>query len=241
MLSSASQGNTNQDRYTINMIQSLYYKEWHKSRWTLLIIFLSFLGVILYSFINISQNLRVTGVDMVWDMIVQKGVYYFSNIKYLPLLAGILLALSQYVPEMTNKRLKLTLHLPLAESKIMLTMLSGGIISLAIVFILSYLTIYLGTRCYFPIEIAYWNATVTLPWLLGGITAYLLTAWVCLEPVWRQRVLNSIIAAIIITLFYFEASPTAYYPSMIYLFIITISGIAFSFYSLIRFKDGALF
>lgn len=223
------------------MIQSLYYKEWLKSRWILLIILLVFTGVVLYSFVNISQNLRVGGVNSVWDMIVQKGVFYFGYIKYLPLMAGILLAITQYAPEMTNKRLKLTLHLPLAESKIMLSMLSFGIINLAIIFLLVYSVIYFGTLSYFPAEIAYWNAIITLPWLLGGLTTYLLTAWICIEPVWKQRILNSIIAILIIAVFYFEATPGAYTPSMIYLIGITVLSTVFSFYSLARFKDGELF
>ena len=156
-------------------------------------------------------------------------------------MAGILLAVTQYVPEMSNKRLKLTLHLPLPESKIMLIMLSYGIVNLIILFALAYCVIYLGTRCYFPTEIAYWNATITIPWLLGGIAAYLLTTWVCMEPVWKQRALNAVIAVLITSLFYFDAIPGAYNPSMLYLGIITILSITFSFYSLIRFKDGELF
>ncbi len=223
------------------MIQSLYYKEWHKSRWALLLIILFFAGVIIYSFINISQNLRISGIDQTWDIIVQKGTYYFIHIKYLPLMAGILLAITQYTPEMTNKRLKLTLHLPLPESKIMLTMLSYGIINLCLIFSLVYFVIYWGTRYYFPTEIAYWNAIVILPWLLGGITAYLLTAWVSIEPVWKQRILNSIISILILALYYFDVTPKAYSPSIIYILIITIISGIFSFYSLIRFKDGEQF
>lgn len=223
------------------MIQSLYYKEWHKSRWALLIILLVFTGILIYSFINISQGLRLNGIDQIWDMIVQKGVHYFEFIKYAPLMAGVLLAITQYAPEMTSKRLKLTLHLPLPESKIMLTMLSFGILSLSIIFALTYLCIYCGTRYYFPAEIASWNSIVTLPWLLGGVATYLLATWICIEPVWKQRVLNSLIAILIVVLFYFDASPDAYSYSMIYLIILTLTSIAFCFYSLIRFKDGELF
>lgn len=223
------------------MLRSLYYKEWQKSRWALLIILLFFAGVITYSFINISQNLRVSGIDQVWDIIVQKGTYYFSHIKYLPLMAGIALAITQYVPEMSNKRLKLTLHLPLPESKIMLTMLSFGIINLSLIFTLVYCILYGGTITYFPSEMAYWNAIVTLPWLLGGITAYLLTVWICIEPVWKQRILNGIISILLLAPYYFEVMPKAYDPIIFYLLILTIISGFFSFHSLIRFKDGELF
>lgn len=223
------------------MIQSLYYKEWLKSRWLLLIILLSFVGVVLYSFVSISQELRVGGANQVWDLIVQKGVTYFGYVKYLPLVAGILLAISQYVPEMSNKRLKLTLHLPLAESKIMLTMLSYGVVNLFVIFAVIFVGIYLGARLYFPTEIAYWNMIVTLPWFIGGIVAYLLTAWICLEPVWKQRIYNSLISILVVALYYFDAMPEAYCPSLAYLLIIAVLSISFSFYSLIRFKDGAQF
>lgn len=223
------------------MIQSLYYKEWLKSRWILLVIFLAFIGIISYSFITISQNIRVGGINPVWDFIVQKGIYYFGYIKYFPLVAGILLAVTQYVPEMSDKRLKLTLHLPLPESKIMYTMLSYGIVCLCIIFLLAYTIIYAGTTYYFPSEIAFWNAIVILPWILGGIVSYSLTTWICIEPVWRQRILNSLISILIISLFYFDCVPEAYNPSIGYLLAITILTIIFSFSSLIRFKDGELF
>lgn len=223
------------------MIESIYYKEWYKSRWTLLLILLAFTGVILYSFISISQNLRVQGINNVWDLIVQKGIYYFSTIKYLPLLAGIILAISQYTPEMINKRLKLTLHLPMHESKIMMSMLSYGIINLILIFTLVYAVIYWGTWIYFPKEVASWNTIIILPWLLGGLVAYLLTTWICLEPVWKQRIMNSVITILILALFYFDVVPGAYTPSIVYLITITILCVLFSFFSLIRFKDGELF
>ncbi len=223
------------------MIESIYYKEWYKSRWTLLLILLAFTGVILYSFISISQNLRVQGINNVWDLIVQKGIYYFATIKYLPLLAGIILAISQYTPEMINKRLKLTLHLPMHESKIMMSMLSYGIINLILIFTLVYAVIYWGTWMYFPNEVASWNTVIILPWLMGGLVAYLLTTWICIEPVWKQRIMNSIITILILALFYFDVIPGAYTSSIVYLIVLAILCVLFSFFSLIRFKDGELF
>ena len=223
------------------MIQAIYYKEWHKSRWAILIILLLFIGILTYSFITIAQNLRVNSADNVWDMIIQKGIYYFGQVKYIPLLAGTLIAITQFVPEMINKRLKLTLHLPLSENKIMLAMLSYGVIHLCVIFLLSYSAIFIGTKYFFPSEIAHWNTIVTFPWYLGGIVAYLVTTWICIEPVWKQRVFNSLIAVCILALFYFDAAPKAYSPSLIYLVIITLLSSSFSFLSLIRFKDGELF
>ncbi len=223
------------------MIQAIYYKEWHKSRWTLLVVFFLFAATIIYALINIAQSIRISGIDPVWDMIVQKGTYYFGYIKYLPLAAAVLLGITQYAPEMANKRLKLTLHLPLSENKIMLTMLSYGVGLLILTFILAYWAIFAGTRYYFPTEVAQWNTSITLPWFLAGLTGYLLTAWICIEPVWKQRIYNSLISLAILALFFFDVIPGAYTPSTGYLVAVTILTIGFSFLSLIRFKDGELF
>lgn len=220
------------------MIKSIIFKEWIKSRWVLLIVLIIFAAVIGYTFMNVTRGLRMAGGQHIWEMIVQKGITFASFVKYLPLFAGIVLALAQYVPEMTNKRLKLTLHLPLKESKIMLSMLFYGLISLAVIFLASYIILYTGFNHYFCIEVAQWNMDEAKPWFLGGLMAYLLTAWICIEPVWKQRILNAVIAILIIWLYYFEATPESYSPLLCYLAILIVLGISFSFYSLVRFKDG---
>jgi hypothetical protein len=187
---------------------------------------------------NISKELRVSGAGPVWEMVVQKGITYFDYVKFLPLLAGIFLAISQYAPEMASKRLKLTLHLPLPETRIMLTMLFFGIVSLAIIFFLSYSVINTGMNFYFTYEIANWNLSAVQPWLWGGLIAYTLTTWICIEPVWRQRIFNTLVGISIVALFYFNAVSEAYRPFLPYLIILVMLSISFSFYSLIRFKDG---
>lgn len=187
---------------------------------------------------NVSRGLRMAGGQHIWEMIVQKGITFTDFIKYIPLLAGMLLALIQYIPEMTNKRLKLTLHLPMNESKIMLSMLFFGLISLILIFSAFYNALYMGLDHYFCTEVAKWNIDEVKPWFLGGLMAYLLTAWICIEPVWKQRILNSVIALSIIWLFYFDETPEAYLPFIWCLAILIVVSVSFSFYSLVRFKDG---
>jgi hypothetical protein len=216
----------------------LFFKEWIKSRWALLIIFVVFAGVVTYSFISVSTTLRLVGASQVWEGIVQKGITCFDYVKFLPLLAGVLLAVVQYAPEVINKRFKLTLHLPLPEYRIMLTMLLFGVLGLAVIFLLAYFVIAVGLSGYFPAEIVQWNLDAVRPWLWGGIAAYLLSAWACLEPVWRQRVFDALIACGLLALFYFDEIPGAYAPFLPCLLTLIVLSVSFSFYSLIRFKDG---
>jgi hypothetical protein len=220
------------------MIRSLFFKEWIKSRWVLLVLLVAFTGVIAYSFITLSTGLRVTGVGAVWENTIQKGLTYFDYIKYLPALAGVLLAMAQYAPEITNKRLKLTLHLPMPEVRIMLSMLLFGIGSLTVLFALAYAAIGIGAGRYFPSEVTQWNLTAVVPWLWGGMAAYLLTAWVAIEPVWSRRVFETVVALCLLSLFYFSATPGAYAPLLPWLIGAVALSVVFSLYSLIRFKDG---
>jgi hypothetical protein len=220
------------------MTNALFFKEWIKSRWVLLLTAVAFAGVVAYTFMGIAQELRLLGAGAVWENIVQKGVTYFSYVKFLPLMAGVLLALAQYVPEMSSKRLKLTLHLPLPEGAIMLTMLAFGLVVLAALFGAFLLAIFAGLQAYFPYEITRWNLAELHPWWWGGVAAYLLTAWVCLEPTWRQRILNGVIAALVLSLFYFKAPSGAYAPLLPYLAALVVVSLSFSFLSLIRFKEG---
>jgi hypothetical protein len=220
------------------MTTALFFKEWIKSRWALLLTALAFASVVAYSFMGISQELRLLGAGSVWEDILQKGSTHFGLLKFLPIAAGIVLALAQYVPEMTSKRLKLTLHLPLPETKIMLTMLLFGLLALVAMFGTFLLAIAVGLQAYFPSEITRWNLAQLHPWWWGGLAAYLLTAWVCLEPTWRQRIFNGVIAALLLSLFYFNAMPGAYSPMLPYLVALVVVSLSFSFYSLTRFKEG---
>ncbi len=220
------------------MIRSIFYKEWIKSRWALLVLLCVFSGMMAYTFMTMARDVRVSGYSEVWEMIVQKGLTHVDYLKYLPLLAGVCLAVIQYAPEMSNKRLKLTLHLPLKESSIMLAMMSFGIIYLAVLFALCYIFTGVGISVYFNSEVVQWNLAALQPWLWSGLLAYILAAWICLEPVWKQRIFDGLMAIATLAMFYFNVIPGAYTPFLPCLIALVVVSISFTFYSLIRFKDG---
>lgn len=65
-----------------------------------------------------------------WEVFILKNVVLLDQIKVLPLLAGIIMGITQFIPEMTKKRFKLTLHLPLGENRIVCLMLGYGMVCL---------------------------------------------------------------------------------------------------------------
>jgi hypothetical protein len=222
------------------MLKSLFYKEWIKTKRIILLMGIIAIALIIYTFINTGQMFRVGGALQTWTNVILKDMAILPEIiKWFPLLAGCLLGLVQFVPEMTDKRLKLTLHLPLPESKILSSMLMYGILALLVIYILMYLALNIGLQLYYPSEIICAMTSQILPCFLGGIAAYFFVSWICIEPVWRQRIFNIIIAISGLSLFSFGAKSGAYIPFIPYLIAIVIIGFYFPFYSTARFKDGA--
>ena len=221
------------------MYQSLFYKEWIKTRKIVGLLVVVFAGLISYIFIDILQQLRTAGAVNFVEAVVQKDIFLLPLMKYLPVLAGILLAISQYTPEMQNKRLKLTLHLPLSESSIISAMVGYGFIVMSTVLIVSFAILLIGLRILFPIEIVCANLLSALPWFLAGLAGYLLAAWVCLEPVWKYRVFNSIPGIGILSFFFISAKSGGFITFLPELVIIIVVSFSFGYYSVARFKEGA--
>jgi len=217
----------------------LFYKEWIKTRKILLLSLIIFAALIIYTFIDVEQMFRVGGATQVWTDTILKDINVLERMQWLPLILSVLFGLSQFVPEMTNKRLKLTLHLPMPESKTTFAMLAYGVLSLLSLFVIVYAAIIIGMSFYYPSEMIQNMFNSSLPWFMAGLTGYLFVAWICIEPVWRQRVFNSLIAVYALTFFMITAKSGAFSPFIPYLVVTTFVVFFFSFYSMSRFKDGA--
>jgi hypothetical protein len=221
------------------MYQAIFYKEWIKTRKLIALAIVVFLGFIAYTFISTAQMFRISGAVSIWEMVIMKDLPLLSYMKWLPLLAAVLLSLAQYVPEMYNKRLKLTLHLPLPESGILISMLFYGVMVLLLFYIISCMILLTGLRMWFPPEIVWASFYASAPWFLSGVAAYLLTTWICLEPVWKQRIISGLVAICCLSLFFIEAKSGGYHPFIPYLLGFSVLSLFFPFYSVVRFKDGA--
>jgi hypothetical protein len=220
------------------MWTSIVYKEWVKTRNALAIIAAVFLGIGIYSFMKISEDIRLAGIVNLWESIIQKDPAMFPYFKYLPLLAGVLTAVTQYVPELQFKRLKLTLHLPMNEDKILLTMLLYGLGVILLLLLVTLPALLLILSRTFPAEIVYTAFQQLLPWFLSAPAAYLITAWICLEPQWKQRILNAIPGMIALSFFFLQTKSGAYQPFNPFLILLIAGAFCFAFYSTARFKEG---
>ena len=224
----------------MNFLKAIFYKEWIKSReMVLLILTVALLGVA-YTFIDTAYLFRSKESISIWLAVLDRKVTITSPyLEYFFLLTPLLISALQYSSEMVNKRFKLTLHLPLGESKIIAYMLAYGI---GVV-----LTIQLVTICslvallsfYYPVEFIYAAMMHLVPFVLAGIAGYLFVAWVVLEPIWRRRVINTLYSIVALTVFTLGHTGTDYIYGLPLLGAMVGLAVVCSYLSASRFKDGA--
>lgn len=176
------------------MINSILYKEWLKIRWAYLIMFGVFLLVLAKIGLQVAYDIRQMDANGYWYNVVIRQMVFYSWLLYIPVLSGIVTGSVQFTPEIGDKRLKLTLHLPMNESKILLTMTSIGFVLLAIQYLVVYLILSVIVLHFFPVQILSSVLITSLPWFLAGLIAYLATTMIFTEPVWVQRVLLIIVS-----------------------------------------------
>ena len=110
------------------MFKAILYKEWIKLRWAVIVIAGLTVLALAYSIGMINYYIEFQGAFSNWMYVIGKSLLLKNIIfvKYLPLITGLVFALIQFVPEMTNKRMRLSYHLPISEKKLLLSSVGFG-------------------------------------------------------------------------------------------------------------------
>ena len=151
------------------MIKAIFYKEWIKTKW---IIFLSaafLFGFSTYLIMNLFRVIELKGAVHIWEVMIQKDALFIDSISIVPLILGILFAITQFVPEMQRKCLKLTLHLPYDARKMIFSMVGYGGVVLLIMFALTLLYFYLSLSTVLACELVNHNIITAVVWFLAVI------------------------------------------------------------------------
>lgn len=209
-----------------------------KTRRILGVFVLVFAVVSVYTFINLDHDIRLAGAESSWYGYIFQNLSLAPLFAWIPVLAGLAVALAQFVPEMTNKRLKLTLHLPASETHIMCNMLLYGAVALLLLYAVFEVVMAVGMSFYFPSVLVGRMLCQHLPWLSAGIAAYGFTAWVCIEPQWKQRVWNVLIALAGLSVLFLSLVPGIYVHFGWGMAGIAVLALLFPLYSCARFKEG---
>lgn len=220
------------------MIQAIFYKEWIKTRWYLLLATLLMIGMAGYCMLRVSRAIALQGVDHLWVVMVQKDAIFVDLLQFVPLLIGILLAAVQFFPEMQRKCLKLTLHLPYSQKKMVMSMLVYGVLALLVCFAIGFAVMGAYLPQHFSRQLVQHVLLSAAPWFLAGVAGYLLLSWICLEPTWKRRVLNLVVAALVLRVYFLAPAAEAYNAFLPWLALYTLLTASLSWISVTRFKAG---
>ena len=220
------------------MIKALFYKECIKTRWYLLLATLASLGVTGFLMLRIGRAITLKGADHIWQAMILKDGVFIDMLQYIPLLIGILLAVVQFAPEMQRKCLKLTLHLPCSQLKMLFAMLCFGMIGLTGCFATNFLVMGFFLPVHFAAEMVRHILLTALPWYVAGYAGYLFISWVCLEPVWKVRIFNLIVSVLVFRIFFLAPAAEAYDSFLPWLILYTLLASCLSWISVTRFKEG---
>jgi len=220
------------------MIKAIFYKEWLKTRFCLPAAAAVLLGFTGCTLLRIARVAELKGAAHLWEVMLSHDVLFIDLMKYVPLAAGILLACVQFMPEMHRKCLKLTLHLPLPHLHAVTLMLAFGTAALAVIFAVCCTAVYCGLQGMLAPELCARILLSAIPWFLAGGAGYLLASWICLEPAWRRRAVNTVVAALLLRLYFLAPAPRAYDGFLPVLTLYTLLLTTLSWLSAARFREG---
>ena len=217
----------------------MFYKRWYMTRWYFLLSTLLLAAFAGYCLLNVSRIVEFKGAVRLWQVMLERDAVFVDLLAYLPVLAGLLMAVFQFIPEMQQSRLKLTLHLPYPHYRMIAAMLLYGTSMLCVTYLVSFVMIGIYFDATVARELFARVMLTALPWYVAGLAAYFLTAWVCLEPTWKRRILDMLVGVGVLRIFFLAQAPEAYNAFLPWLALFTLLLSLLGMLSVYRFKTGA--
>lgn len=220
------------------MVRSLFFKEWLKTRMAVVLAGVATMGLCAYLLITIGRVMESHGMMAVWDTLLNRDTLLIEPLRFVPIVVGVLLGVAQILPEMTQKRIKLTLHLPIENWKsIGIMVLYGAVVMIGLV-VLNLGVCFGVMSVWLPAEILKHIFLTAVVWYLAGLLAYFFTVWVVLEPTWKLRIPEMLFAAACLRGFYMSTMPEAYNAFLPIMVVFTVLCSALPLLSIDRFKKG---
>jgi len=220
------------------MLHALFYKEWMKTRWFLLITLITLIALSVY-FVIVFQNIvERKDISHLLIMMLTRKITLVQLIKYVPIGIGLGMALVQFIPEMYKKCLKLTLHLPFPITLSTGVMLTWGVFILSICFASHFMVVFSTLHNPIPSELLAQSLSVLIPWYAAGFFAYFMVSAIVLEPTWTSRIAYCLIMALGLRIYLLSDQPFAYTHFIGEMLVLIFLAATFSWRSIHRFKIG---
>ena len=134
------------------MFKATFYKEWIKLRLYWLLLLAANLGFAGYLSLRLRAVHEFNAAVTIWDAWIFKGYLFFNPYHYAPLVTGLLMGGLQFLPEIFSKRIRLVLHLPIGEERVIAQHLLAGLLLLTLILAPVTALFALAGGIYFPAE-----------------------------------------------------------------------------------------
>lgn len=219
---------------------ALFYKEWLKLRSVWLAVFGANLVFCVYMFLDMRHQFHVEHAEMLFYQANRIGRLFYADLRYVPLITGLALAVGQFAPEVVRGRFRLSMHLPITLVPLVLIHLGIGLVALGVVLGLDLAVLALTVGTYFPSGFVGSAVLTALPWMLAGVAAYLGTTLALLEPVTPHRLAYLALTGGVIWLCHLSGRYEAYAHGLAGLVVLVALLAPAVLTSAARFRDGGL-
>lgn len=220
------------------MKKAIIYKEWLKTRMVFFICLTLCVATGLYAVVMMNRLVSLKGVDHLWLIMLLKDNVFIDSLKYIPTIAGVAIGVAQMLPEMSHKRLKLTLHLPYSRNRLVGMMLAVGVCELLAIYLLQLLIPAIYDSTILPRELVGRVILTAMPWYFAGLTAYMFVVSVCLEGTKRRRIFLGLLGIAVIMVFFLQPAPEAYNGMILLMIILSLLLSILTYGSVRRFREG---
>lgn len=221
------------------MTKALIYKEWLKTRGVVLLALLVCAAMSAYTIAVVNRMITLQGVGHLWMIMLLKDNMFVAPLTFIPLACGVGVALAQTLPETSQLRFRLALHLPYSNLSMLLLMLGTGIVELTLIFAIPVVAI----ACYFsslvPAELVCRALGTIAPWLVAGYIGYIFTFAAVIEQAPARRIIIALLGAAAVSVCFLQSAPEAYTGMFVAFVIFVIAMAVLPIGSMLRFKEGA--
>ena len=163
------------------MTKAILLKEWVKLGKPWLGLLAATLLAAAYLCLRVRHVGEMRSMQVVWDAWIQKGWMFCEAFRWAPVLSGAAVAALQFLPEVSGRRMRIALHLPCPELRMLLLHLLVGL-ALALAAPLAGLALLLGwSALILPAEMTWDLLQHGAYWLLAGHFTYHFAAAALLE------------------------------------------------------------
>lgn len=198
----------------LHIIAGVFYKESIKTRLCMAGLVAASLIWLGWLWLEVRHLFLLDHPEIVWYRVMDLGQMPHTSLAFLPVICGLVFCCCQFLPEMRDERLRISLHLPCGMAPLMLAHFLFGLLFLSLLSLLDILLLLLMLGQHFPAEAVKTALFTALPWFLAGLYAYLCMAYALLEPQRRARLTGIVLGFGLCTPLLLKVQPGALAPAL---------------------------